>query len=214
MKGDQIIAALKWRYATKKYDPTKKISEADWAVLKEALRLAPSSFGLQPWQFLVVQSPALRKVLRKVSWDQSIVEDCSHMIVLTTLREMTQQHIEKNIKQAIKDRGLDPGALDGRQQHIEQKILIEKPRETHLSWNQRQVYIALGFILETAALLRIDATPMEGLEPERYDEILGLQDTPYTSVVVVVLGYRDAQDSYQQVAKTRFPETEVIKVIS
>lgn len=93
-----------------------------------------------------------------------------------------------------------------------QKITQEKPQETHLGWNQRQAYIAMGFLLQTAALLKIDAVPMEGLDPEKYDEILGLKGTDYTTVAAVPLGYRHAEDSYQQMAKARFDEKNIFDI--
>jgi nitroreductase len=213
MNSDQILSALNWRYATKKYDATKKLSEADWATLKESLRLAPSSYGLQPWKFIEVNNPEVRKKLRAVSWDQSIIEESAKLVVFTTLREMSKEHIQKFINSMATARKIPASNLDGYKQMMEQNILVGKPKETHLAWNQRQAYIAMGFLLETASLLKIDATPVEGLAPEDYDKILGLTGTPYTTVAVVTLGYRDASDSYQSAAKSRFSEQEIFEVV-
>lgn len=213
MEKKEIIEALNWRYATKKYDQNKKITPDKWEILKKSLHLAPSSYGLQPWHFLVVQNSAIRKELRKVSWDQSIIEDCSHLVVFTTLREMTDDHIVRHIAQTAKVRGLKSQDLDGYLQFMKQKILVEKPKSDHLEWNRRQAYIAMGFLLETAALLRIDSTPIEGLDPAKYDEILNLKKSKYSVVAAVALGYRDTEDQYQLAAKSRFTEDEMFKVI-
>lgn len=213
MNNQYINESLNWRYATKKYDLTKKISETDWETLKDSLRLAPSSYGLQPWKFLVVQNLELRKKLREVSWGQSIIEECSHLVVFTTLREMTSEHIQAHIAQTASVRHLEPAALENYKKFMEQKILVEKDKSTHLGWNQRQAYIAMGFLLETAALLRIDSTPIEGLDPDKYDEILNLKNTPYKAVAAVSLGYRHADDTYQKMSKSRFEESKIIQQI-
>lgn len=105
MNPNEIKSALEWRYATKKMDPTKKISAADWQLLKDALRLAPSSYGLQPWKFIVVQNPELRKKLREVSWGQSQIEDASHLVVFTTKKVMDAKHIKAHIDQTAQARG-------------------------------------------------------------------------------------------------------------
>ncbi|MFP5519161.1 MAG: NAD(P)H-dependent oxidoreductase [Bdellovibrionia bacterium] len=211
MDQNQIISALNWRYATKKYDSTKKLKESDWQTLAEALRLAPSSYGLQPWKFLVVQNPELRAQLRPVSWGQSIIEDCSHLIVFTTREFMTKEHIAAHIEQTAKSRGVPAQELEGYKTFMEQKILNEKPANTHLGWNQRQAYIAMGFLLETAALMKIDATPVEGIDPDAYDKILNLQGTGYKTVAVVTLGYRHAEDGYQQAPKSRFDLNQILE---
>ena len=213
MNHDTILSALNWRYATKKYDPTKKISASDWNVLAESLRLAPSSYGLQPWKFLVIENPKVRAELRPHSWGQSAIEEASHLVVFTTLKKMTGQHIAKHVEQIAETRGVDVKSLEGFQTFMNQKILQEKPLETHQGWNQRQAYIAMGFLLETAALLKIDATPIEGITPEEYDKILKLDQTEYATVAVVALGYRAADDAYQSNKKSRFPLNQVIEYV-
>lgn len=104
MNHDSILSALNWRYATKKYDPTRKIAESDWKVLVESLRLAPSSYGLQPWKFLVIENPKLRAELRPHSWGQSAIEEASHLVVFTTLKKMTEKHISDHVQQIAQSR--------------------------------------------------------------------------------------------------------------
>ncbi len=213
MNHDIILSALNWRYATKKYDPTRKIAAADWNTLTETLRLAPSSYGLQPWKFLVIENPKLRAELRPHSWGQSAIEEASHLIVVTTLKQMSEKQIDAHILQTAKTRGVDPATLEGYQTFMKQKILQEMPLANHLAWNQRQAYIAMGFLLETAALLKIDTTPIEGITPSEYDKILKLEQTEYTTVSVVALGYRAADDAYQTNKKSRFPLDQVVQYI-
>lgn len=214
MEYQDIEESLNWRYAVKEYDPSKKLNTSQWELLKKALQLAPSSYGLQPWKFIVVQNIQIRQKLREVSWGQSAIEDCSHLVVFTALKEISSSHIQKHISQTAKVRGQDPSALDGFKNFMEQKILIEKPLDTHLEWNFRQAYIAMGFLLETAALIKVDATPIEGLTPEKYNEILKLTETPYSTVAAVTLGFRGQEDQYQFAEKSRFNESDVIEILT
>lgn len=213
MINDQILSSLNWRYATKKYDPNKKIDSKNLQTIFESLRLAPSSYGLQPWKFLVIENTDIRKELRKVSWDQSIIEESSHLIVFCTMNQMSLAHIESHIKNTAQTRGQSPQDLSGYQKFMEQKILNEKPLNEHKAWNQRQAYIAMGFAIETAALLKIDATPIEGLDPAQYDSILKLKGTSYGSVAALALGYRSPEDKYALAPKVRFSQNQVIEII-
>lgn len=201
---DQILESLGWRYATKQFDSTRKITEQDWGLLAETIRLAPSSYGLQPWRALVIQNPQTRKALRSVSWDQSQVEDCSHYVVFAALKKVTEEYIGKFIETVAQQRGL---AVDALAQYREMMVgdLVKGPRaEISQFWSQRQVYIAMGMLLETAALRRIDTCPLEGLDPTAYDKILALEGGEYATVAAVALGYRSAADGYQKLKKVRF----------
>jgi nitroreductase len=211
MIKNEIKEALDWRYATKKMNPLKKISSEDWQILKDSLRLAPSSYGLQPWKFVVVQNPALRTKLREVSWGQAQVEDASHFIVFTAKDVIDEKYIRHFIEDTAKTRNIPASALDGYRDLMITNI-GHKPTESHKAWNQRQCYIAMGFLLETASLLKIDTVPLEGIEPEKYDEILGLAGTGYSSVAAVALGYRHEEDAYQNLAKARFDESVIFDV--
>jgi nitroreductase len=207
-----LKAALDWRYATKKMDPTKKISDENWSALKDSLRLSPSSYGIQPWKFIVVQNPELRSKLRAASWGQSQVEDCSHFVVFTTLKKITPTYLENFARSTAKAWGKDYSAVEAYYNFMVQNIVDGKPVETHLSWNQRNTYISMGFLLEAAALLKIDCVAMEGIEPANYDTILGLENSEYTSVAAVALGYRHAEDAHQYNSKSRFDESIVFDI--
>lgn len=207
-----LLESLQWRYATKSFDPTKKISETDWHVLEESLRLAPSSFGLQPWKFFVIQNPEVRKTLLPLSWNQSQIEACSHLVVITALKTITKDYITHYVQHIANTRHIPVEGLAGYQDMMVTSLL-SRPQETLLAWAQRQAYIALGGLLYTAAALEIDSCPIEGFDPKGYDQVLSLENTPYTSSVVAALGYRDAKDHYQHLEKVRFDRDSVFSFV-
>jgi len=207
-----IQEALSWRYATKRYDSSKKISEADWKVLQDSLLLAPSSYGLQPWKFLVIENPKTRQDLREVSWNQSQVTDASHYVVFAYKEQIDESFIQKYIDRIADVRGVSLESLAAFKD-VMVNNLAKAPAERIRVWSQRQAYIAMGFLLETAALLKIDATPMEGLDPEAYDKILGLEGSGWKTVATVALGYRHPEDSFQSLKKVRFAEDSVIEYV-
>ena len=203
---------MNWRYACKKFDPTKKIREADLKILTESLRLAASSYGLQPWKFIVVQNPDLRKALFEVSWRQTPVLDASHFIVLAYKEKVDEAHIDKHLVQAAKVHGTDLATMAG-YKNVMMGDLINGPRAQIINfWAQRQAYIAMGSFLTTAALMEIDTLPMEGLVAESYDKVLELEGTGYKTVAAIACGYRSTEDAYQNSKKVRFDEKDVIEI--
>ena len=214
MSPSEIENALEWRYATKQFDPNKRISEGDWKVLEKSLLLSPSSYGLQPWKFLVVQNAELRAKLKTVSWNQSQVVDCSHYVVFLHKEKVDEQFVKEHIARISEVRQLPLESLAGYQNAILGDV-VNGPRAKVLEpWAQRQSYIAMGFLMETAALLQIDACPMEGLDANAYDEILGLKGSSFKTVASVALGYRHANDKYQNAKKVRFPLERMIQFIN
>ena len=210
--NNQIQEALEWRYATKRFDASKKISDKDWKTLTESLALAPSSYGLQPWKFLVIENPVVREKLKPVSWGQTQVTDASHYVVLLARDTVDEKFVVDYIKRVADVRGAPLEALDGYKNMMIENI-AKAPAEKTRQWAKRQTYIALGFILETAALLKVDATPMEGFDPEAYDKILGLEGTGWKSVVSVALGYRHAEDGMQEMKKVRNDQSALIEYV-
>ena len=208
-----IAEALNWRYAVKKFDPARKISAEDWGLLKKSLHLAPSSYGLQQWKFIVVENPAVREQLKAVSWNQTQVTDASHYVVLAYREEITGEYVDRYIRRIAEVRGVTEESLAGFRQNMI-KNLVEGGQGLQIdAWCARQAYIAIGFLMETAALLGIDSCPMEGLEPEAYDRILGLEGTGYLTAGTVALGYRHADDWLQHARKVRFEESEIIVTV-
>jgi nitroreductase len=213
MLNQKIEDAFNWRYACKKYDATKQISAADWQTLQDSLVKAPSSYGLQPWKVLVVENKDTREKLRKVSWDQAQVTDCSKFVVFITKDSLNEEYAQNYMQSIANTRGVATESLDGYKGMIVSNVVKGMTDEQLLSWSKRQAYIGMGFLLETAALLNIDSTPMEGLDPAEYDKMLGLEGTGYKTVCAVALGYRHKEDGYQHAKKVRIPKEEFIKVL-
>lgn len=207
------IEALEWRYATKVYDPTKKLTDDQLNVLLESLRLAPSSYGLQAWKFIVVTNPEVRKQLRAVAWDQSQVTDASHLIVCAVPTTVDESLIDGYIDYVSQVRSVPKENLQGYESMMDGAIAHMTP-EMRVEWVTRQVYLALGLMLGIAAIEGIDATPMEGFDQKKFDEILGLQEQGYTARVSVALGFRADSDTYAHEKKVRFPKDKVFTMVA
>ena len=212
IENDSLVKQLEWRYATKKFDPAAKIPEQDWQTLKEVLRLSPSSYGLSPWRFIVVQNPQLRKQLRAASFNQSQVEDCSHLVVFTALREITEDYVRAFVRKTSEVRSVPESQLQDLQNMMVNALVKGPNSQVSGYWAQKQAYIALGMLLEAAVVLGIDACPMEGFDPSQHEKILGLSQSVYKPVAMVALGYRSKDDAYQRAKKVRFGIEEVLEV--
>lgn len=207
----QLINQLNWRYATKQFDPARKISAQDWAALEEALVLTPSGIGLQPWAFLVIDDPAVRAKLLLASYGQPQVVDASHLIVFATKTNYSEADVDAHIRQAAKIRGVGVEALDGLRTMAMRSIVQGMDETARRNWATNQTYIALGNLVTSAALLGIDAAPMEGFERHRYDDILGLKVRGLTASVIAAVGYRRESDKYATAPKVRFPREEIVQ---
>ncbi|MBI2944840.1 MAG: NAD(P)H-dependent oxidoreductase [Candidatus Wallbacteria bacterium] len=204
-----IQQALNWRYATKQFDPAGKLAEDDLAGLLDAARLSASSFGLQPWKFVVVRDPALRAKLRGSAWNQPQVTDASHLVVLCRPETLTVDDVARFIDRLEVERGMKPGDAGPFKQMLSGFVerLSDGERKT---WMDRQVYIALGTLLTAAALRGIDACPMEGFDPGQFDELLDLKRDGLHAVVLCALGRRSANDGYARLKKVRYSAEEVV----
>ena len=208
-----VVEALNWRYATKAYDTAKKIPADVWKTLEQSLVLAPSSYGLQPYKFLVVNDAAKRAELRPHSWGQPQITDASHLVVFAARTTLTERHVDEFIQRVSDVRGVPADALGGYRDMMVGD-LVKGPRSAVVQhWAARQAYIALGELLTTAALLGVDATPIEGFNPAEYDKLLKLEGTGYSSVVVAALGYRSAEDKYASLPKVRFSTGQLVETI-
>jgi nitroreductase len=162
---------------------------------------------MQPWKFIWVQDPAVREKLRPVSWNQEQVTTASHYVVFTSTEKTSDEDVNRYIKRIAEVRGVSVDSLKGFQDMLHKNLVLGTG---DIHWSQRQAYIAMGFLLQTAALLKIDATPIEGLDPKAYDQILSLEGSGWKTMAAVALGYRHPEDKYQSLPKVRFPEHEVI----
>ncbi|MFZ2206890.1 MAG: NAD(P)H-dependent oxidoreductase [Microgenomates group bacterium] len=206
---DKVISALNWRYATKKFDVTKKISDADFDALVESVRLSPSSLGLQPWKMLIVKDVKLREKLKVAAHGQPQVLDSSHFIVFAARKNLNEKYINSYLSNVAKIRKQTDETLGGYKQMLFGSV-SKKNAQQILEWNTRQTYIALGVLLESAALFKIDACPMEGFNPEQFDQILNLTETDYSSVVIAAVGYRSVEDKYASTPKVRFAKKDIV----
>lgn len=213
MTTQQLLDALKWRYATKVFDPAKKIPADIWQTLKQSLVLTPTSYGLQPYRFLVIENAAKRAELFPHSWNQRQVLDASHFIVLAARTQVTEADVDKLITHSSRTRNIPAESLSGLRSMI-LGDLVNGPRgKTAHEWAARQTYIALGNLMTCAAVLGVDACPMEGFVPAEYDRVLGLKDSGYAAAVACALGYRSAGDKYARLAKVRYAETDLVQVV-
>ncbi len=210
---DQLVRQLNWRYATKKFDPAMKIPADTWSALEKALVLTPSSYGLQPWQFLVITDQAVKEKLVPISWRQTQSADCSHFVVFTARRTLTEGDVDAYMRRTAEVRGVAVDTL-GKFKGMMMSQLVPPPAGFDIhQWASLQVYIALGNFMTAAAMLGVDTCPMEGIERKNYDDALGLTGTPFATVVACAAGYRAADDKYATTPKVRFPADVVVQHI-
>jgi nitroreductase len=182
---------MKWRYATKKMDPARAVDQDKVEQILEAIRLAPTSSGTQPFEVLVVTNDELRAQIRPVAWDQAQITEGSHLLVFAAWDNYTAERIDAVVEQLVSERGDLPMLRD----YYENLKANYLPRDAQVNYEHaaRQAYIALGFAMLAAAELEVDCTPMEGFDPDKVDEILGLRDMGLRSVILLPLGYRQAE---------------------
>ena len=206
---DTLLASLRWRYATKKFDAARKIPADTWDAIEQSLVLTPSSFGLQPWKFIVVQDVGIRANLCSESWAQPQVTDASHLVVLTARTDLNSTDIDAWMERMATVQGGGPESVAPLKGMIE-GFAQSMSHEARHAWNVRQAYIALGQLMTSAAMLGIDTCPLEGISASAYDHLLGLEGSGYATVVACALGYRAADDKYAEMPKARFDRSRVI----
>jgi nitroreductase len=211
LEASALLAQLRWRYAVKKFDATRKIAPAQWRALEEALVLTPSSYGVQPWKFVVVTDPAVREKLLPVSWNQRQVVDASHLVVMCIKKNLQPADLDAYVRRIAEVRGATVESL-AKYREMMVGDLVHGARSWNINqWAANQVYIALGNFMTAAAVLGVDTCPMEGFEPAKYDQILGLAKKGLAATVVCVAGHRAADDKYAELPKVRFAHEDVIE---
>jgi len=203
-----FIENQNWRYATKKFDATKKISNNDFETLKKAISLSASSYGLQPYQVFIIENPELRAQLQPASWGQTQIVDASHLLVFANIVDLSEKQIDDYITNMSQTRGLNIENLKPYSDFMKSKIMT-LPLDSKSNWSSKQTYLALGNLLNAAAELKIDVTPMEGFEPAKYNEILGLNALGLNASLVAAVGYRHEEDATQHYTKVRKPNEEL-----
>ena len=209
MTPEALLNALRWRYAVKKFDPTKRIPDATWDALEESLVLTASSYGLQPWRFVVVDDPALRTKLQPASWNQAQITQAHRLVVFAGRKDFGTADIARFVARTAEVRGMPVEALS-KFRDMMAKDLTNRTAAAREAWVNHQVYIALGGFLTAAAALGVDACPMEGIDPAQYDRLLGLPEAGYATVVAATAGYRAADDRAAAIPKIRFCRPEVV----
>jgi nitroreductase/dihydropteridine reductase len=203
-----LIEKLNWRYATKKFDHTKKLSTEQLDELLKAVQLSPSSAGLQAYKVIVVEDAAIKEQLRAAANNQAQLTDASQVIIFAAEANLDEAYAKNHIDLVAKTRGVERETLAGFEQMLTGNInrLDDAQR---LAWSHKQTYIALGVLLTAAAELGIDACPMEGFNAAKFDEILGLKEKGLTTSVIAAIGFRAEDDMYSKLIKVRKPEGEL-----
>ena len=190
-----LIDKLEWRYATKKMDPSKSVPEDKVERILEAARLAPTSSGLQPYEIIVVTNPEVRAQIQAVAWNQAQITEGSHLLVFAAWDDYTPERINKMFDLVNAERGF---TNEGWENYRNMLLTNYPPRGPQVNFEHaaRQAYIGFGLAITAAAFEGVDATPMEGFEPEKVDEILGLKARGLRSVTLLPLGYRQAEGDW------------------
>ena len=210
LSPQQLIARLEWRYATKDFDPQQKISSKVWDKIEESLVLTPSSFGLQPWKFISVTDQSTKESLLEHSWHQRQVTDCSHMVVLCAKDNMTPTDVDAWLDQLCKVRNVSRDTLEG-YAGMMTGFFANMSAEEIAAWSKNQVYIALGQLMAAAAVIGVDACPMEGIVADEYNRLLGLEGSGFSTSVGCAMGYRSMDDKYAELPKVRYDHDHIIK---
>lgn len=206
----QLIEALEWRYATKVFDPAKKIPAETWAALEASLVLTPSSYGLQPWRFIVVTNAELRETLLPFSYRQRQVVDASHLVVMAVKKTLSEADVDRFLQRIVEVQGGSVDALGKLRSVIVRDVVTGERSKAVTEWAIRQAYIALGQFMASCAVLGVDTCPMEGFMPEKYDEALGLAAEGYTTAILCPAGYRSPSDRFAAMPKVRFTQEHMI----
>ncbi len=208
----QLIKSLNWRYATKKFDSSKKVSDTDIAFIEESTRLSASSYGFQPYIILKIENPEIKKQLLPLSWNQTQIVDAPHLYVLCSYLDFTNEMVDEYIQKKAIIQNTPLENLEAYKGFIKGK-LKEKSKEEISHWTAKQTYIALANMLTACGELNIDSCPMEGFEPEGYNKLLGLQEKGLTATAVMALGYHAEDDHNFDKIKVRKSKEELFQII-
>jgi len=204
-----VLEQLKWRYATKKFDASKRLSEEKLSILKESFNLTATSYGLQPLKMVILSNPDLKKLLVPITMDQAQVENASHVLVICTETKIDSDYIKDHFNLVVKIRSTPREILSSFEEYLVSSFSDKQTDELNI-WSTNQAYLALGNLLTVCAIEKIDACPIEGFDPDKYDELLQLSEKGLQSVIVLAVGYRADDDMFSGFDKVRRGVDEVI----
>ena len=210
--NNKIIEDLNWRYATKKFNPEMKISTGDFDTICESLRLVPSSYGLQPVKYIVVNDKSMREKLLPLAYNQPQITDASHLIVICSYRNISPNMVGEHLSLMSETRNIPLEDLSKFGENMDASF-AKLSAEELCEWTAKQAYISLGHIMHTCANLRIDATPMEGFNKKSFDEALDLTSKNLQSVLLLAVGYRSSEDNLARLAKVRKSTEDLFEII-
>ncbi|WP_262250364.1 NAD(P)H-dependent oxidoreductase [Parapedobacter soli] len=208
----QVLNNLKWRYATKKFDADKKINDEQLSCLKEAIRLSPSSYGLQLYKVLIISDLEIKKQLQPLCWQQSQITDCSHLFIFCSYKNYNDNDVDEYIKLVTTEQGLEYTTLEGYGSFIKGKVSEKTPTE-QTAWLERQPYLAVSNLIMACAEQQIDTCPMEGFTPEDINRFFQLDNKNLNAVVMVAVGYRSEDDTAQHRKKVRKAENDLFEIV-
>ena len=206
------IEDLKWRYATKKHDPNKKVSDENLDFLKKSVQLSASSFGLQPYEIFIIKDMELRKKLQDVSFGQPQIVDAQYLMVFCYTTKIDAEYLNDFLENVSETRGVSMESLEGMRKAITGSTL-QFTQEQKEQWAWRQTYIALGFLLNAGPKVKVDVSPMEGFQNDKYDEILNLHEKNLKSAVIAAIGHRSEEDQLKDALKVRKSEEELFHML-
>lgn len=207
-----LINSLQWRYATKRFDSTKKVEDADLELLKESVQLAASSYGLQFYKILIIENKEIKEQLKTASYNQPQITESSHLFIFCQYTGLLDKHVADYMELVAKTQNIELENLSGYSQLIKGSITAKSIQEQEV-WTAKQTYIALANLLAAAGELQIDTCPMEGFEADKYDEILGLKEKGLKTTVIAAVGYRSAEDTTQFSKKVRKSKDNLFETI-
>lgn len=207
-----LIKGLEWRYATKKYDTSKQVSDEQFENLLTSVQLAPSSYGLQPYRFITVKDPAKLEQISRAAFGQPQITTASKVLVVAVETDINENTVKNYIDKAAVARNTDRSNLEAREQFVNSRLALLSP-EQKIEWAEKQAFLAIGILVSAAAEAGIDASPMEGFDPHQVNEILGLKEQNLQSALLFAVGYRSEEDEFATIPKIRKTKAELFTTI-
>lgn len=207
-----LVRSLEWRYATKKYDTSRQLSDEQFEDLLSSVQLAPSSYGLQPYRFITVKDPAKLEQISRAAFGQPQITTASKVLVIAVETNINEETVKNYIDKAAVARNTDRKSLAVREQFVNSRLALLSP-DQKVEWAEKQAFLAIGILVSAAAEAGIDASPMEGFAPQQVDEILGFKEQHLKTALLFALGYRSAEDEFATIPKVRKTKTELFTTV-